>query len=85
MDPSCGIYFPKDERVLALYPETTTFYGANIVTSAKRRKTGDYMVLFDEVRRACALQPLMHTPIFCPDARPKPLRETFASCAAGDG
>jgi len=55
MDPSCGIYFPKEERVLALYPETTTFYGANIVTSAKRRKTNDYMVLFDEVRRARAL------------------------------
>ena len=52
MDPSCGIYFPKEERVLALYPETTTFYGANIITSAKRRKTGDYMVLFDEVRYA---------------------------------
>ena len=50
MDPSCEIYFPKEERVLALYPETTTFYGANIITSAKRRKTGDYMVLFDEVR-----------------------------------
>ena len=48
MDPSCGFYFPKEERVLALYPETTTFYGANVVTSAKRRKTGDYMVLFDE-------------------------------------
>jgi hypothetical protein len=49
MDPSCGFYFPKEERVLALYPETTTFYGADVVTSAKRRKTDDYMVLFDEV------------------------------------
>ena len=76
MDPSCGFYFPKEERVLALYPETTTFYGASIVTSAKRRKTGDYMVLFDEVSRAFALHPCTHASRCNTDTKRCPVQET---------
>ncbi len=81
MDPSCGIYFPKEERVLALYPETTTFYGANIITSAKRRKTGDYMVLFDEVcsARATHLFPLAYA-VISTSLQPAGLMQGGARC-----
>jgi hypothetical protein len=48
MPPSRVEYFPKAERVLALYPDTTTFYGASVVTSPT--ETRDYMVHFDGVR-----------------------------------
>ena len=43
-----GYFFPKETRVLALYAGTTTFYGANVVVSAKRRKEQNYMLMFDE-------------------------------------
>ena len=46
VDPS--LYFPKDERVLALYPGSTVFYPALVVASAKRRKGNDYVLTFDE-------------------------------------
>jgi SAGA-associated factor 29 len=45
-DPS--LFFAKDERVLALYPQTTTFYPALVIASAKRRKQNDYVLTFDE-------------------------------------
>ena len=34
--------------VLALYPDTTTFYPATVIASAKRRKGNDYVLMFDE-------------------------------------
>lgn len=40
--------FSKDERVLALFPETTEFYMATVTSSAKRRKEKDYVLAFDD-------------------------------------
>ena len=39
-----GIFFPKDIRVLALYPDTTTFYPATVI--APRPSDGKAMIMF---------------------------------------
>jgi len=40
--------FPKGERVLAIFPNTTVFYPAYVVAGPKKRKDPSYALAFDD-------------------------------------